>query len=82
VTGMTPEEASRERQEAEKFLSSADENLRRILGRTLDAQQQEDVSQIRNYQGHARAALKEGDISRGHTLATKANLLAEDLVQH
>ncbi len=82
VTGMTPEEASRERQEAEKFLNSADENLRRLLGRALAAQQQEDVSQIHNYTAHAREALKEGDISRGHTLAMKANLLAEDLIQH
>jgi hypothetical protein len=82
VTGMTPEEASTERQEAEKLLSSADENLRRILGRTLDPQQQEDFSQVHNYVGRARAALKEGDISRGHTLAMKANLLAQDLVQH
>jgi hypothetical protein len=30
----------------------------------------------------ARSALKEGDISRGHTLALKASLLAQDLEKH
>jgi hypothetical protein len=82
VTGMTVEEASSERREAEKFLDAAEENLRRVTGRTLDAQQQETISQIHNYVEHARSALKEGDISRGHTLALKANLLADDLVKH
>jgi len=82
VTGMSAEEASRERLEAQKFIDAADENLKRLLGRILDAQQQESVSQIHNYVAHARSALKEGDISRGHTLALKASLLADDLVKH
>ncbi len=82
VTGMTVQEASNERRETEKFLDAAEENLRRVTGRTLDSQQQETISQIHNYVEHARSALKEGDISRGHTLALKANLLADDLVKH
>ncbi len=82
VTGMTVQEASSERRETEKFLDAAEENLRRVTGRTLDAQQQETISQIHNYVERARSALKEGDISRGHTLALKANLLADDLVKH
>lgn len=82
VTGMTPQEAIIQQQEAEKALDAADENLTRFLGRPLDAQQEETVSQIHNYMGRARSALKEGDISRGHTLAIKANLLAEDLVKY
>lgn len=82
VTGMSADEANRQRQESEKWLTSAEENLNRLDGRTLDAQQQETVSQIHNYVGGARSALKEGDISRGHTLALKASLLAEDLVKH
>jgi hypothetical protein len=82
VTGMTLQEAIAQRQDAEKSLDAADENLRRLLGRPLDAQQEETVSQIHNYMGRARSALREGDISRGHTLAVKANLLAEDLVKY
>ena len=82
VTGMTVQEASNERREAEKFLDAADENLKRVTGRALDAQRQETISQIHNYVERARLALKEGDTSRGHTLALKANLLADDLVKH
>lgn len=82
LTGMAVEEASSERRETEKFLDAADENLKRVAGRTLDAQQQETISQIHNYVERARSALKEGDVSRGHTLALKANLLADDLVKH
>lgn len=82
VTGLPAEEASSERREAEKFLDAADENLKRVAGRSLDALQQETISQIHNYVERARSALREGDISRGHTLALKANLLADDLVKH
>lgn len=82
VMGMTAEEASSQRQEAEKFLDAADEDLKRVIGRSLDAQQQETVSQVHNYVRSARSALKAGDISRGHTLASKASLLADDLVKH
>ena len=82
VTSMSAEEASARRQETEKLMSAADEDLKRILGRALDAQQQETVAQIHDYLGRARSALDEGDLSRGHTLASKANLLADDLVKH
>jgi len=82
VTSMSAEEASARRQETEKLMSAADEDLKRVLGRTLDAQQQETVAQIHDYLGRARSALDEGDLSRGRTLATKANLLADDLLKH
>ena len=82
VTGMTVEEASAQRLEAEKLLDAAEENLKRVAGRTLDAQQQETISQIHNYVERARSALREGDLSRGHRLALKADLLADDLVKH
>jgi hypothetical protein len=80
--GMTPAEAARQRQDAEKLLSSADNQLRQLAGRTLDARQQETVGQIRNYMDGAHEALKEGDLRRASTLAQKAHLLSEDLVRH
>lgn len=82
VTGMTSDEANRQRQDAEQLLKSTVETLERIDPHALDRQQQETVSQIHNYMEGARSALKEGDISRGHTLAVKAALLAEDLAKH
>jgi len=80
--GMTPAEATRQRQDAEQWLASSDDQLKQLAGRTLDARQQETVAQIRNYMEGARSALKDGDVRRANTLAEKAHLLAEDLAKH
>ena len=82
VTGMTPEQADRLRREAELLLATTAEKLREIGPRELDQQQQETVSQIHNYLEGSRSALKQADVSRAHTLALKAGLLADDLVKH
>lgn len=82
VTGMTVDEAERQRREAELLLSTTDEKLHEIAPRPLDSQEQETVSQIHNYMEGSRLALKQGDVSRAHTLAQKAGLLAEDLARH
>ncbi|MGA8772811.1 MAG: hypothetical protein WB536_00385, partial [Terriglobales bacterium] len=81
VTGMPPEEADRERGEAELLLSTTSETLKEIAPRALDAAQEEIMSQIHNYMKGSRSALKEGDIPRAHTLAVKAGLLADDLAR-
>lgn len=80
--GITPAEATRQRQDAEQWLASSDDQLKQLAGRTLDTRQQETAAQIHNYIEGARAALKEGDVRRANTLAEKAHLLAEDLVKH
>jgi hypothetical protein len=77
---ITPAEALRQRQNAEQWLGSADDRLKQLASRRLDAHQQETVGQIRNYVQGARSALKEGDVRRASTLAEKAHLLAEDLI--
>jgi hypothetical protein len=82
VPGMTPVEATRQRQNAEQWLASTDDQLKRLAERTLDARQQDTVGQIRNYMEGARTALQEGDVRRASTLAQKAHLLAEDLVKY
>ena len=82
VPGMTPVEATRQRQNVEQWLVSTGDQLKQLAERTLDARQQETVGQIHNYMDGARTALKEGDVRRASTLAQKAHLLAEDLVKH
>jgi hypothetical protein len=82
VPGMTPVEATHQRQNAEQWLASTGDQLKQLAGRTLDERQQDTVGQIRNYMDGARTALKEGDVRRASTLAQKAHLLAEDLVKH
>jgi len=79
---ITPAEAARERHNAEQLLGAAGDQLKQLAGRTLNAQQQDTVGQIRNYMNGAHSALKEGDLRRASTLAQKAHLLAEDLVKH
>ena len=82
VPGMTPEQANRQRQNAESLLTRTEGNLKELAGRTLDTSHQDTVAQIRNYVDGARSALRDGDTQRAHTLALKANLLADDLVKH
>ncbi len=82
VPGMTPAEATRQRQNTEQWLSSTDLQLKQLAGRTLGVQQQETVGQIHNYMDGARLALKDGEVRRASTLAEKAHLLADDLVKH
>jgi hypothetical protein len=80
--GITPSEATRQRQNADQMLVYTDGQLKVLAERTLNARQQETVAQIRNYADGARSALKEGDVRRANTLAQKAYLLADDLVKH
>lgn len=82
VTGMNADEADRERREAELLLSTTDEKLKEIAPRPVDSQQEETVLQIYSYMARSRTALKQGDVSRAHTLALKAGLLTEDLASH
>ncbi|MFZ3339433.1 MAG: hypothetical protein WA609_05530 [Terriglobales bacterium] len=79
IAGITPEEAHRQRREAELLLSTTEEKLKEIAPRPLDAQQEETIAQIHSYMAGSRSALKQGDVSRAHTLALKAGLLADDL---
>jgi len=81
VPGVPPQEARRLREEAEDLLNSTRETLRQLAGQPFTPPQQENVSQIQNYMEGSRAALKAGDVSRAHTLALKAQLLAEDLTR-
>lgn len=79
--GLPPAEAASERQNVERLLGAADDELQMLSGRTLDGRRQETVGQIRNYLDQARLALKEGDLRRANTLAEKAHLLSDDLVK-
>jgi len=80
--GMSRDEASRSRQSINQLLASTEENLKRTRGRSLTANERAMVEQIRAFITQAHAALKVGDLQRGHNLAMKAHLLSDDLVQH
>ena len=80
--GMSEEQANQQRQDTEQLLTTSESGLTRLEGRKMNAQDQETVSQIRNYMAGARSALKENDPQRAHTLALKAHLLVEEIEKH
>ena len=79
---MSTEEASHARETTSQLLSSTESNLQRASTRTLNQDQQAMVAQIRAFIGQSNAAVKGGDLQRGHNLALKALLLSNDLVKH
>ena len=80
--GMSEEQASHSRQTTAQLLNSTDSNLKEAANRTLNATQQEMVTQIRKYMEQANSALTAGDLQRGHNLALKAHMLSDDLLKH
>lgn len=73
--------ASQKRAAANEMLGSTEANLKKIAGLQLSDAQKDTVVQIRQFVDQSKAALAEGDAERGKTLAWKAQLLSEDLVQ-
>jgi hypothetical protein len=65
-----------------ELLSATDANLREASSKPLTATQEETVNQIKLFMEQANAAVKAGDLDRGHNLAMKAHLLSDDLVKH
>ena len=64
------------------LLSATDANLKEASARPLTSAQEQTVSQIKLFMEEANAAVKAGDLDRGHNLAFKARLLSDDLVKH
>lgn len=63
-----------------KLLEATEANLRR-LKRTLTADEQATVAQIKDYMEQSRAATAQQDLVRAHNLALKAHLLSDELVK-
>jgi hypothetical protein len=64
------------------LLSATDANLKQATSKPLTTTQEETVNQIKVFMEQANAAVKAGDLDRGHNLAIKAHLLSDDLVKH
>jgi hypothetical protein len=78
--GTTAEQAVHQRS-TDQLNAATDENLKKIEGRQLSPNQQEMVSQIKQFRAQSRTALAAGDLERGHNLALKAHLLSDELVK-
>jgi hypothetical protein len=64
------------------LLAATDANLKQASTRSLNSNQVETVNQIKLFMVQANAAMKAGELDRGHNLAVKAHLLSDDLVKH
>ena len=78
--GPATAQASDQKNAAIQLLGTTEENLKRISGRQLSSEQQDTVTQIQQFIQQSKAAAANGDADRARTLAWKAELLSEDLV--
>jgi hypothetical protein len=65
----------------EQLIAESRENLKKAEGRQLNASQQEMVSQIKEFIEQSNKAIATGDAQRGHSLASKARLLSDELIK-
>ena len=63
------------------MLDATEANLKRLAGKQLTANQQDMVSQTRQFMQQSKAAVEAGDLERARTLAWKAQVLSEELVK-
>jgi hypothetical protein len=78
--GSAGGEATQKRNAANQMLAATDENLKKISGRRLSIAEQGSVIQIRQFVDQSKSALIAGNLERAQTLAWKAKLLSDDLI--
>lgn len=82
ISAEVPRNAAvQQKTDTTQLLDSTETNLRKIGGRTLSDGDQATMRQIRNYITQSRLAMQDGDLERAFNLATKANLLCNELIK-
>ena len=76
---MSAAEASAARQQMTSSINEAERNLARSQGKALNANQSDLAAKIKQFIGDAQSASREGDWTRARSLATKAQVLSEEL---
>jgi len=80
VGGTSGEQASSQRS-TEELSTATQENLKKIEGLPLNPNQQDMVTQIKEFMEQSKAAAAAGDEDRAHDFALKAHLLSEELIK-
>jgi len=78
--GPSADEAARKRNAINQLLEVTDQNLKKSAGMQLTANQQDSITQMRQFMEQSKQAMADGDLERARTLAWKAEVLSEDLV--
>lgn len=76
---MSDTEVSAAKQQMTNSISEAEKNLSRSQGKKLNAAQSDLAAKIRQFIDDAQSASREGDWTRARSLATKAQVLSEEL---
>jgi hypothetical protein len=77
--GSTGDQAQK-RDAANQMIAATEQNLYKLTGRQLSNAERDSVIQIRQFVDQSRTALTAGNLERAQTLAWKAKLLSEDLI--
>ena len=77
--GSTGDQAQK-RDAANQMIAATEQNLYKLTGRQLSNAERDSVLQIRQFVDQSRTALTAGNLERAQTLAWKAKLLSEDLI--
>jgi hypothetical protein len=78
--GAVGDQAAQQRHTANQMLGATETNLKKIAGTQLTASQQDMVNQIHQFMDQSKIASSAGDLERARTLAWKAQLLSEELI--
>ena len=78
--GPSVDAAAEKREAINKLLGTTDQNLKKASEQQLSSVQQDTVRQTRQFMEQSKQFMADGDLERARTLAWKAEVLSEDLV--
>jgi hypothetical protein len=78
--GPAADQAADKRNAVNQLLEVTDQNLKKTAVMQLSSAQQDTITQTRQFMEQSKTAMANGDLERARTLAWKAQLLSEDLV--
>jgi hypothetical protein len=80
LSGGSAGDQAQKRDAANQMIAATEQNLYKLTGRQLSNAERDSVIQIRQFVDQSRKALTAGNVERAQTLAWKAKLLSEDLI--
>jgi hypothetical protein len=80
LAGGSAGDQAQKRDAANQMIAATEQNLYKLTGRQLSNAERDSVIQIRQFVDQSRTALTAGNLERAQTLAWKAKLLSEDLI--
>jgi hypothetical protein len=80
LAGGSAGDQAQKREAANQMIAATEQNLYRLTGRQLSNAERDSVIQIRQFVEQSRTALTAGNLERAQTLAWKAKLLSQDLL--